>query len=108
NPPAAPTVLSAYWWGEGDAMFSYRTPANNGAPITGYEWTWKDGDTWQPWRPVTDVPVEDPDAPNGIMTTDNGSWPASGYYGAKTMRVRAVSSEGAGPATPDVNAQYNW
>ncbi|HYO38583.1 MAG TPA: fibronectin type III domain-containing protein, partial [Nocardioidaceae bacterium] len=47
NPPAAPTVLSAYWWGEGDAMFSYRTPANNGAPITGYEWTWKDGDTWQ-------------------------------------------------------------
>jgi hypothetical protein len=74
GPPGAPTV-SASAGGVQRVNFSWTTPADNGSPITGFEYSIDNG----PWTP-----------------TNATSASASGGYGSHSIRVHARNAAGNG------------
>ncbi|GGK06999.1 hypothetical protein GCM10010123_40970 [Pilimelia anulata] len=86
NPPDAPTGLQGTP-GNGSAALSFTAPVNTGSgPITGYQVSTDNGSTWQTLNTSGTAPVT-----GTVSGLSNGT--------SYTIRVRAVNSAGAGPAS---------
>ncbi|HYO40912.1 MAG TPA: fibronectin type III domain-containing protein [Nocardioidaceae bacterium] len=97
--PDAPGLIAAQRT-DSSADFYISVPADNGAPITGYEWTDNDSATW---RPVTTFYDGIPEGTRLWLHTYNADWPPHDWT-RQPVRVRAVNSEGPGPASEEVLA----
>jgi outer membrane protein OmpA-like peptidoglycan-associated protein len=112
--PAAPILNWAYIWsGSTLDMYTY-VPDDNGAPITGWEWSTDNGITW---HPVEQPGSSTPGDWTYMWTNNAGPWACNNdyynYWGCYNsvevnVQVRAVNAEGPGPASNTVRAYWDW
>ena len=94
--PAAPTLHSSYFMNN-LIQFQVTPPADNGAQITGYEWT-MDGESWYPVLQS---------GGSGTRWISASNWLYGSSYASYLVWVRAVNGDVPGAASNKVSTS-NW